>query len=243
MSSVGNASLADELNFFFARYDVKTAETDTLTPPSSNSHFSTVQEHEMRRVLKAVFPRKGASPDGVSGRVLKECADQLSEVFMKIFNLSLSKSIIPPCLKSATIITLPKKTAISSFNDYCPVALTPVIIKLFERQVLQHIKASLPFTFRPHQLASRANRSTDDAISTALHTAPSHLEHQGKFVDNTTVVGLILGEDETACRDEVQGLARWCSKNNLILNSSKTKELIIDFRKQTLTHSTSKGTG
>ena len=46
--------------------------------------------------------------DGVTGRVLKECADQLSEVFTKIFNLSLSKSIIPPCLNSATIIPLQK---------------------------------------------------------------------------------------------------------------------------------------
>lgn len=39
------------------------------------------------------------------------------------------------------------------------------------------------------------------------------------------------GADETAYRDEVQRLAVWCSDNNLKLNSSKTKELIINFRK------------
>ncbi|KAI4904811.1 hypothetical protein NFI96_000065 [Prochilodus magdalenae] len=172
----------------------------------------------------------------------------------------------------------------------------------------------------PHQFAYKATRSTEDAIATALHTAPTHLEHQGsyvrmlfmdfssafntviphrlvtkltelglsqptlpldqrlpqptcfwikdfynpptsgsktstthlpldqrlpqptclwikdfltdrtKFADDTTVVGLISGGGETIYRDEVQGLTEWCSLNTLTLNSSKTKELIIDFR-------------
>ncbi|KAI4884394.1 hypothetical protein NFI96_011236, partial [Prochilodus magdalenae] len=53
-----------------------------------------------------------------------------------------------------------------------------------------------------------------------------------RFADDTTVVGLFSGEDETAYRDEVQGLTEWCSRNNLNLNSSKTKELITDFRRR-----------
>ncbi|KAK1800234.1 hypothetical protein P4O66_000280 [Electrophorus voltai] len=80
------------------------------------------------------------------------------------------------------IIPLPKNTAISSLNDYRPVALTPAIMKYSERLFLQHIKASLPPTFCPHQSAYRAYRSTDDTIATALHTALSHLEHQGNYV-------------------------------------------------------------
>ncbi|XP_072547004.1 uncharacterized protein [Salminus brasiliensis] len=51
-----------------------------------------------------------------------------------------------------------------------------------------------------------------------------------KFADDTTVVGLISGGDETAYRDEVQGLAEWCAENNM--NSSKTKELVIDLRRR-----------
>ena len=51
-----------------------------------------------------------------------------------------------------------------------------------------------------------------------------------KFADDTTVVGLISGGDEFAYRDEVLKLARWCSANNLTLNTKKNKELIIDFR-------------
>ncbi|KAJ8404745.1 hypothetical protein AAFF_G00336080 [Aldrovandia affinis] len=52
-----------------------------------------------------------------------------------------------------------------------------------------------------------------------------------KFADDTTVVGLIKNNDETAYREEIQHLATWCADNNLALNTKKTKELIVDFRK------------
>ncbi len=51
-----------------------------------------------------------------------------------------------------------------------------------------------------------------------------------KFADDTTVIGLITGGDEMGCRDEVQQLTSWSSANNLTLNTSKTKELVTDFR-------------
>lgn len=52
-----------------------------------------------------------------------------------------------------------------------------------------------------------------------------------KFADDTAVVGLIANGDEIAYRQEVEGLGLWCKENNLILNISKTKEMIVDFRK------------
>ena len=57
-----------------------------------------------------------------------------------------------------------------------------------------------------------------------------------KFADNTTVVGRITNNDETAYRKEVRDLAVWCQDNNLSLNVSKTKELIVDYRKQRARH-------
>jgi hypothetical protein len=42
-----------------------------------------------------------------------------------------------------------------------------------------------------------------------------------KFVDDTTVVGLITVNDETAYREEATGLAGWCQDNNLSLNVTK----------------------
>lgn len=45
------------------------------------------------------------------------------------------------------------------------------------------------------------------------------------------MIGLISEGDESAYQDEVQQLFKWCKDNNLALNTTKTKELIIDFRK------------
>ncbi len=44
--------------------------------------------------------------------------------------------------------------------------------------------------------------------------------------------GLISINDETAYLDEVERLTSWCQDNCLSLNVSKTKELIVDFRKR-----------
>ncbi len=52
-----------------------------------------------------------------------------------------------------------------------------------------------------------------------------------KFADDTTVIGLIQDGDESAYRQEVKELAVWCSLNNLELNTLKTVEMIVDFRR------------
>ncbi|KAI4904962.1 hypothetical protein NFI96_002249 [Prochilodus magdalenae] len=52
-----------------------------------------------------------------------------------------------------------------------------------------------------------------------------------KFADDTTILGLITDGDETVYRDEVSALSEWCYHNNLSLNISKTKEMIVDYRK------------
>lgn len=45
------------------------------------------------------------------------------------------------------------------------------------------------------------------------------------------MAGLIHNCDKSAYRDEVQFISEWCSINNLTFDTSKTKDLIINFRK------------
>ncbi len=52
-----------------------------------------------------------------------------------------------------------------------------------------------------------------------------------KFANDTTLIGLIQDGDESAYRQEVKELAVWCSLNNLELNTLKTVEMIVDFRR------------
>lgn len=65
--------------------------------------------------------------------------------------------------------------------------------------------------------------------------AASHTSNEIiKYADDTSVVGLIKDEDEAAYRMEVEWLTTWCRSHSLLLNVSKTKEMVIDFRKHSI---------
>lgn len=55
--------------------------------------------------LKKINTHKAAGLDGVTGRELKTCAKQPTEVFTNIFDLLLQQAIIPTCLQSSNIIS------------------------------------------------------------------------------------------------------------------------------------------
>uniref|UniRef100_A0A669BQX1 Reverse transcriptase domain-containing protein n=1 Tax=Oreochromis niloticus TaxID=8128 RepID=A0A669BQX1_ORENI len=327
----GDGSLPDALNNFYARFDRQNDVAARKSTPPQKDQVLCLTTAEVRKTLRRVNPRKAAGPDNIPGRVLRECAEQLADVLTDIFNISLSSAVVPTCFKATTIVPVPKKSSVSCLNDYRPVALTPTILKCFERLVMRHIKTLLPPSLDPLQFAYRHNRSTDDAISTALHLAVTHLDkkdthvrmlyidfssafntiipqqligklsllglntslcnwildfltgrpqsvrirnctsstttlstgapqgcalspllftllthdcvathtsnHIIKFADDTTVVGLISKNDESAYREEVQRLTIWCKDNNLSLNVDKTKEMVADFRRTRDDHS------
>ncbi len=330
--------LAEELNTFYGRFECNGGAT-LLTSASGSSrqssddddHVITVSEDEVRRELRRVNVRKAAGPDGITGRVLRSCADQLACLFTSIFNESLATSVVPTSFKKSVIIPVPKNSKPSCLNDYRPVALTLTVMKVFERLLKKHICSSIPATLDPLQFAYRPNRSTDDAISQVLHSSLTHIDSKngnyvrllfidyssafntivptklavklsdlglntslcdwiqdfltgrpqvvkmGQFTSNSItlnvgapqgyvlspllyslythdcvsshsstsivqfadlliylnlVLGLISNNDETAYLGEVERLTSWCQDNCLSLNVSKTKELIVDFRKR-----------
>lgn len=115
-------SLPDKLNDFFARFEVKnTPRTQTKMASSSNQVLQ-LSTAGVKKVLTSINPRKAAGPDNIPGHVLKDCAEQLKDVFTDIFNISLSQAVVPNCLKSAIIIPIPKKSNPVGFNDFRPVA-------------------------------------------------------------------------------------------------------------------------
>jgi len=68
-----------------------------------------------------VKTRKAVGPDGISGRVLKTCANQLAPVFTTIFNLSI-ESVVRACFQVSSIFPLPMTASPTCLNDYRPVA-------------------------------------------------------------------------------------------------------------------------
>ena len=77
----------------------------------------TLSVANVSKTFKQVNIHKAAGPDGLPGRVLRACADQLVSVFTDIFNLSLSESVILTCFKQTTIVPVPKNTKVTCLND------------------------------------------------------------------------------------------------------------------------------
>ncbi len=132
-------SLAEELNTFYGRFDcnggsaVLPSSASGSSRQRSENHVITVSEDEVRRA---------AGPDGITGRVLRSCADQLAGLFTSIVNESLATSVVPTSFKKSIIIPVPKNNKPSCLNDYRPVALTSIVMKVFERLVKSHISSS-----------------------------------------------------------------------------------------------------
>eukprot|EP00061_Rhincodon_typus_P003908 g21271.t1 len=183
-----DTSLPDMLNAFYAQFEQNTTSTAIPAPTAPDTPITSVTAADVRSVSLGVNPRKVMGRDRVSGRALRSCADQMAEVFTNILNLSLLQAECPTCFKKTTIIPVPKKAHATCLNDYCPVALISIIMKCFERLVMTHTNSSLPACLNTLQFAYRCNRSTEYAISLALHSFLEYLDNKDNYVRLLLVV-------------------------------------------------------
>ena len=135
-------SLPDELNYVYARFEASNTEACMRASAVPSYCLRTLSEDDVSKTIKQVNIHKAAGPDGLPGRVLQACADQLASVFTDIFNLSLS--VIPTCFKQTSILPVHKNTKVTCLNYYRPVALISVAMKCFERLVMAHINTIKP---------------------------------------------------------------------------------------------------
>ena len=73
-------------------------------------------------------------------------------------------------------------------------------------------------------------------LYTSDFTHNSTLCHLQKFSDDTAIVGRVSEGNEMEYRGVITDFVDWCQQNHLILNTSKTKEIVIDFRRKPSPH-------
>ncbi|KAK3522749.1 hypothetical protein QTP86_032027, partial [Hemibagrus guttatus] len=244
-------TLPDELNEFYARFKAPNTGQQHKTLASENILDTplTMSSAEVHMALRKTNPWKAAGPDNIPGRALMVCLLELANVFTDIYNLSLTQALVPTCFKSTTIIPLPTKNTVTCLNDYHPIALTPIAMKYFERIVMSHMKRNIPTTG-----AERPDGQTPVSQSRKPDIRHQNCEHrhpQGcvlspllytlftydcvasqtntkiiKFADDTTVIGLVTGGEETSYRTEVAGRS-----TKFTLKAKKTKWLMVELWK------------
>ncbi len=114
--------------------------TKKLPTPPNDQALSVCSRR--KEDLSRINPRKAAGPDNIPGRVLKDCAPQLTDVLTDIFNTSLSQAVAHMSQSKQSYRY--QKSPVSCLNDYRPIALTPIMMKYFERLVMQKIKTQPP---------------------------------------------------------------------------------------------------
>ncbi|XP_058240310.1 uncharacterized protein C14orf93-like [Hemibagrus wyckioides] len=95
---------ANALNSFYAQFEARYYVTVRKNIPPSEDQVLCLTTADMRK------PMESSWTSSIPGRVLRDCAEQLADVFTDIFSISLSNTIVPMCLKSTSIIPLPNKS-------------------------------------------------------------------------------------------------------------------------------------
>ena len=81
--------------------------------------------------------------DGISARLIRECADLIRVPIRDIFYQSISQGKFPEDCKSARVTPLFKQGDRHDVNNYRPISVIPVAVKVFERIVYEQLYAYL----------------------------------------------------------------------------------------------------
>ena len=161
--------------------------------------------------LSNINTKKAAGPDGVGGKVLKECRLQLYPTLQKLFQNSIDTHHLPALWKTSEIVPVPKMSLPKVRNDLRPVALTAIVMKCFERIVLEFLKAAAPKD--KFQFAYSAGRSVEDATLTLIQYLQEHL-------DKTKTYARVLFVDFSSAFNTIQPHILMEKLMNMNINSN-----------------------
>lgn len=119
----------------------------------SNDNFIDLRFHidDVYTILKGINSSKAAGPDGIHGIVLKNCARRLAYPLTILFNVSFSTGCIPPDWKTALVVPVHKKGDKGSVENYRPISLTSLVMKVFERCIKNALYMACESSLDPRQ--------------------------------------------------------------------------------------------
>ena len=78
----------------------------------------------------------------------------------------------------------------------------------------------------PDEVPGEAGPVTSSALGQLI------IGHLQKFADDSAIVGCVSEGKEEEYRSVVDSFIEWCATNHLLINPTKTKELVVDFRRR-----------
>ena len=112
-------------------------------PPSPNDSDNEfyISRFGVLKLLQNINSNKAAGPDGIHGKILKNCATSLALPLSLLYNKCYNTGSIPNEWKSANVVPVHKKGDKSLVGNYRPISLTCLVMKTFEVCIRDEIMA------------------------------------------------------------------------------------------------------
>ena len=94
---------------------------------------------EIRYLLSNISSDKATGPDEISGRLLKECSNEIAPSLTALFNKSLALGKVPREWKEANVVPVAKKGDVHMVSNYRPISLLSLVSKLLKQVVHAHV--------------------------------------------------------------------------------------------------------
>ena len=160
--------------------------SDNLTPnfvtPTTPAPIPlpSVTPDEISTILKSLSVNKACPPNDISPFILKTCHLLLSPLLCVLFNLILATGKIPSNWKRAHVVPIFKKGAKSHVGNYRPVSLLPVVSKVFERCIVNHVYPYLTPVLHKLQHGFLKKRSCTTQLLKVYHSIGAVLDRGGQ---------------------------------------------------------------
>ena len=122
--------------------------TDIKTPDSAHTLKSILEDitftiKDIEDAIDEIPENSTCGEDDIPAIILKMCKSQLSTPLYLLWRSLLDKGCVPDAFKSQIITPVHKGSSKASPSKYRPIALTPHVIKVFERVLRNHIVSHL----------------------------------------------------------------------------------------------------
>ena len=132
------------------------------------------------RRLQKLDVSKATGPDGISARVLKECAYELAPSLSKIFSMSFKAGQLPHEWKTSNVCPVYKKGAKTVPENYRPISLLCIVSKVMEGIISNKLRRFLFENKKIHdfQFGFRPKSSTLDALTVSTQKWEDAMDKQ-----------------------------------------------------------------
>lgn len=158
-------------DFFETNYvpDIEQWSFESVYRASADAKEINVTLFDIENAIHSLKWKGGMGPDEVSPYVIKMCVESITWPIWLLFQKSFEAGRIPERLKRARIVPIFKNGDKSGINNYRMIAITSVILKIFERAIKSQLSSIIEPFISNAQHGFRSKRSiTTNLLSLSI---------------------------------------------------------------------------